>query len=266
MKRASIATPLLLFLALVACGASSDGDAASEDGALGGTRTFACGPLKTDAKIFLEVQGSSLTLTVEGMSRQTGTLRGRTRSAATFGAFQPSDGVMQPDETLLLARSLLAGTGGTVSIHNPAVSPDKTASCQPVATVPDTCPDVIAHAALPLPGAAAAVVSASGDGTYRVSFPDAAAGDLIYVAHVTRDGLLCKVGAQTPVSCSAVVADRLLAQAGADALDAPPQVNHVGPMHYTGVFFDPEDGAATYDVTTSSDADRCTVVTVARAN
>jgi hypothetical protein len=199
------------------------------------------------------------------MSKQKGTLQLSDAGSRTFGSWAPADGTLRAEETLLVSSALRRSETGSIALHDPAASPDVTSQCRRIAKPDDPCLWVITHdGRLPLPGASDAAVSPADGGAYSVVFHDPDAGDLVYSANVSRDGLLCKLAAQTPVSCSAVIADALLKQGGVDGIDAPPSIQRQTPTDYVGKFHDDEDGDATYAVKTDSGDDGCTVLSVAR--
>jgi hypothetical protein len=104
---------------------------------------------------------------------------------------------------------------------------------------------------------------------YRVTIPDRNAGDFVYFATKADRGLACEVIKVDSISCSAIVADAIVAEAGSGPDDSPslglPHVQKVSDTAYTGGVTNSDVGELAYRVTTNGSADHCTVTSVQAA-
>ena len=108
------------------------------------------------------------------------------------------------------------------------------------------------------------VTSKTENTVYEVSTPNAEAGaPFVYDYKTAKKGIFCAVTSSTPVSCPAVISDKIAARARQDGSSAgSPFVRKVSADLYTSGINDPESGEFIYSVTTVASGNSCKVTAI----
>jgi hypothetical protein len=251
-------------LSTVACAAQTGGTdpagPASEDDLTQGDPMI-CTGLGTNDLTIVQVNGKKVTITVQGGSTQTGTLgTGADPGFSSFASWTPAKGFMSDTSSLWLSAD-----GTKVQMHDTQYSPVWQGSCHkasPAELSADPCEPLIRDIGF-ISATHSANVTKVSDTSYKATYPDAHAGDFVWSVKTTRSGILCKLGAMTPVTCSAIVADAIAKKARDDGSSSgEPYVNKKAAGEYNGGIHDEESGEFAYDVVTSSSADGCKVTSI----
>jgi hypothetical protein len=262
--RTTLLGSLVVSLLAVACGGAS-GDVGDDTLDATGGKVFLCTGFGSNDTTFLNVTSTGITATVEGNAIYRGTsASGGDASTSVFGNFVPAKGFFD-NESMHIPKSLFTtGASTKVQLDNPTVNPQWDGTCRKATNeelAADHCLPLLQYWA-PIDTNKKASFVKSGSG-YKATMADAQAGDLVYQIDTKVDGLLCTLGDETPVSCSAVVADKIGTKARADGSSAgAPYLKKISSTHYTGGIHDPESGEFAYDITTDGSSDNCRVTKV----
>jgi hypothetical protein len=209
MSLRTILGSLVVSLLAVACGGAS-GDTGDDTLDATGGKVFLCTGFGSNDTTFLNVTSTGITATVEGGAIYRGTSApGGDASTVVFGNFIPANGFFE-NESMHIPKSLFtSGASTKVQLNNPTVNPQWDGTCRKATNeelAADHCLPLLQYWA-PIDTNKKASIVKSGSG-YKATMADAQAGDLVYQIDAKVDGLLCTLGDETPVSCSAVVADK----------------------------------------------------------
>ncbi len=251
---------MVLFAA--ACSAPTGGFFDEEAADATAAKVVSCSGLGSSDAVFLKLSTSGVTATVEGNANYRGTAVTSGASSITFGKFTPK-GFFE-SSTLVVPRALLEGKSAKVQMFTENVGPHWEGTCHAASQA-----ELAADHCLSLLDGFAGIdtkkkpsIEKTPQG-YRIRVASPKTGDFVWMAQTSTDGLLCKITDIPAVSCAAVVADAIGAQARADGSSAgEPYVNKTGTNTWSGGIHDPESGEFAYHVTTKGSADHCQVVSI----
>lgn len=228
---------------------------------------FSCSDLGTANTAWVDVKAKSITVTFEGSGVATGKLVESDSTSKTFGTFT---GVMVGAyDTFVVPNSLVKDGSGKIDWYMSNVNPYWVGTCKQNDPTGDQCMPLV-QLISPIDSSANPVYKKLSIDKYTVTVADSKVGDFFYDVAMKTSGILCTQGDITPVSCSALVADKIGSQAFKDGSSAgQPYVSKrtatADGYSWEGGVHDPESGDFAYTVTTDSDSDGCSVTGIATA-
>jgi hypothetical protein len=255
-----------LSLCLVACGLPATKDSAVSTQAETTSAVFTCADLGTNDTSFVELEDGAITVTFESVGTADAKELRHDARGTTYGDFSPAGLLFFAGETLVVPTDLAANGSGTIEVDGPNGGHGWNADCHRATSAElhrDHClPQVNAINPVDAGGSKPQVSKELDD--YRITIPSRDAGDFVYLAKATANGLVCKVTDVIAKSCSAIVANAILARAsdGQVQFAGDPYVQKIGETEYKGGIHDVGSGEFAYVVETTSSSDDCTVKSV----
>jgi len=254
-----------LLVAFFGCASNPnmDGDDGTDDGKDDGTGTsYVCTGLGTNNNVYLDITKKHVSVTVEGVGRNTGSLTTSSSSSETFSKWTTSV-FFGTGDTLVVPTTMLKSGSGTVDWYIANVNPYWQGTCKLGSPTGDQCMPLVEQL-YPVDSTAKAEYTKNTTGDYSIDIPSSKVGDFVYDVTMHDDGSLCTMGDITATSCSAIVADKIGAQAVNDGSSSgAPYVSSraTADSGYTwkGGVHDDESGEFAYTVTTDGKDDGCTV-------
>jgi hypothetical protein len=253
----------------VSSSANADGNGSASRG-VQSSRAFTCAKDNSPYFTFIELKGSSITLTDESYGGAEGTPLRSDSNATVYGNFVSDVGIFTTTELTVPSSLVASGSGAVVQLEKTTATSEAW-NCHTATSAElnrDHCmPTVKDIDPVDAPGEPQIDMQADG---YRVTIHDGRAGDFVYFASRVLRGLACEVTKVDPVSCSAVVADAIGDAADVDTraddggpLVSAPHVRKVSDTEYEGgVHVDEWGEDLAYVVKTNGSADHCTVTSV----
>jgi hypothetical protein len=229
--------------------------------------TFTCSELGGEKTSFLTVDGQTVSVAVESLGIAQGSLLSSDAATTTYGNFTSNVGLFDAGQTLVVPNALLAAGTGTADVYGASGSSHHwRADCHrstPEELNGDHCLSQI-RAIDPIDSGDSPSITKDGD-LYTITIANSQAGDYVYRATTSTHGLVCRVTDVEPVSCSAVVAGAIAAQANDDGAGFGwPHVDTITTAGSTGAFLNVDSVELDYTLTTNGTADHCAVKSIRR--
>jgi hypothetical protein len=263
----------LAFLSFTVLACTNEANTASgETLAQGDTTapTFTCSDLGGAKTSFLTVEGETVTVTVESLGTAQGSRLSSDATTTTYGRFTSDVGLLGFDagETLVVPNALLTDGTGPADVYGASGSSHHWhADCRrstPDELNGDHCLSQI-RAIDPIDSGDSPSFTKDGD-LYTITIANSQAGGYVYLATTSTHGLVCRVTSVEPVSCSAIIAGAIAAQAADDGAGFGwPRVDTVTTDGSTGAFLNVDSVEFDYTLTTNGTGDHCAVRSITRA-
>jgi hypothetical protein len=259
---------------LGACSGSSEvGGGPSGEQDITRATTFLCTGLGNNDNVYLQVTATLATATPEWDQPFKGSVVPNPSTqylkaapdAILFGSWTPAGGFFN-QEILEVPKSMLTATEGTIKMWSTQSYNYWPGNCHKATAAELSGDHCLAQSEMkyfgPIDSQKKASIAKQAGG-YRATITDAKNGDFVWDIKTTTAGLTCKIGDITPVSCSAVVADKIGEKSREDGSSAgAPYLHKVSNTEYTGGIHDPESGEFAYTITTDGSADHCKVTSI----
>jgi hypothetical protein len=254
----------------IGCGAD-DPESGSEDITAASSPVLICPDgIGTSDRTFLQLDGSKLTVTVEGVAVQkASSVAGATSGGQAFSNFT-GKGEFSKKDKLTLSKSLLAGKTGKATLQTGGTNVAWEGTCKKATKAQlsaDQCIPQLTETSFidteTMTEAGSTTASRSSSTHYAVRIPDAKVGDLTWDADVTQKGLFCRVDSLTAKSCAARVAEAAYSKAiDEGSSSGSPFVEKLAKNKFKAGVYDVESGDFVYTIVTSSEGDGCAITSV----
>jgi len=234
-------------------GSDAAGDDSASEDALTKSGALVCNDLGTNVPTLIQFQGDQATMTRRGdSSGQTGPKIAD--PAPGFSGYQ-----IDTDTTIWVSADKTK-----VEMHETNVGPSWDGDCRK-ATSKDLTTDACALLLHDMGvGSKRPKVEKLSDTAYKITASTAKGGDFVWNVKTAGSGFFCNVQGLKPLSCAAIVNDKVGDKARDDGSSAGSPWVYKGSdsTHWTGGIHDPESGEFAYDITTSSSDDGCKITSI----